>query len=45
MNYVTVSVKEDLDDLIDCTPSLISDKSLPLLVRQKALLANVSFIQ
>lgn len=44
MNKVFLSVKEGLKNLVDCSPSLVSDKWLPVLVRQKALLANVSCI-
>ena len=41
MNKVYLSVKNGLESFVDCSPSLVSDKWLPVLVRQKALLANV----
>ena len=42
VNKVYLSVKETLKDMLDCTPFLVSDQWLPLLARQKAILANVS---
>jgi tuberous sclerosis protein 2 len=42
MNCVSLAVKKGLDKLIDCSSTLISDKWLPILVRQKALLANLA---
>lgn len=42
MNKVSLTVKDGLATYLNCSPCLVSDKWLPLLVRQKALLANVS---
>lgn len=42
VNHVFLSVREGLTDLLDCQPYLVSDKWLPLLARQKALLANLA---
>uniref|UniRef100_A0A1X7VTP7 Rap-GAP domain-containing protein n=1 Tax=Amphimedon queenslandica TaxID=400682 RepID=A0A1X7VTP7_AMPQE len=42
MNKVYLLVKNGLESFVDCSPSLVSDKWLPVLVRQKALLANLA---
>lgn len=42
MNLVQVHAKAGLEDKIQTTPVFVSDSCLPILVRQKALQANVS---
>lgn len=42
MNLVQVHAKSGLEDKIQTTPVFVSDSCLPILVRQKALQANVS---
>jgi len=42
MNRVCLAAKKGLEEMLLSEPSLISDTWLPVLVRQKALQANVS---
>jgi hypothetical protein len=42
MNLVQVHAKSGLEDMIQTTPIFVSDSCLSVLVRQKALQANVS---
>ena len=42
MNKVQVHAKRGVEEMIETTPVFISDSCLPILVRQKALQANVS---
>ena len=44
MNLVQIHVKAGLEDKIHTTPAFVSDSCLAVLVRQKALQANVSGI-
>lgn len=44
MNLVQVLTKNGMEDKIQMAPVFISDSCLPILVRQKALQANVSLI-